>query len=741
MCTLKKIIQKINNEHVIALTLDDGFDYAQYCSEWLANPETENNGRRLIINILENWHKLPEALHEIWTDIIENAGFYPYLEKEKNRNKFKNLSGELRKGLHHSNNIEGKYFHSKQKELLKLLDSDKNIIVSAPTSFGKSLLIEEIVASNRFNNIVIIQPTLALLDETRKKLQKYRSDYKLIVRTSQEFSPEKNIFLFTAERVNEYPDFPHVDFLVIDEFYKLSAKRDDERSASLNVAFHYLINKFNCKFYLLGPNIDGISEGFTEKFNAIFFKTDYSLVDCKSIDCRKKKGLFMYEDWKPILDKKKKEKKLFKLLIDQYASNEQTIIYCSSPNRARQLARGFIDYIMENRITIEPYTPEIITWIKENISHDWSFIDFLKNRVGVHDGALQKHITTSMIDYFNNNELKFLFCTTTIIEGVNTSTKNIVFFDKTKGARKPIDYFDYSNIKGRAGRMMIHYVGKIFNFNTPPKNEQIIIDIPFFEQNPISPEVLIHLKPDEIKDNNTEAYQKISKIPKNERLLIKNNGVNVFGQKSIIDQLRSDISSKHDLIYWTQYPTYEQLIYILTLAWNGLLIEGENRYPITSASALTQNINSYRNNKNINSLVLNKYKYLHSKNPQLTEQQKWDEAIRNSFQIMKHWFQYKVPKWLSVVNSLQKYVCEETGLQSGNYTFFSNQIENDFIRNNLCILSEYGIPNSAIRKLQESIPDDINQDDILDYIQTKKLYDSNVLIEYEKQKLIDNIII
>ncbi|WP_416224429.1 hypothetical protein [Acinetobacter tandoii] len=75
-------------------------------------------------------------------------------------------------------------------------------MVSAPTSFGKSLLIEEIIASNKFKNIVTIQPTLALLDETRQKLKKYEN-YKLIVKTSQNSSLEKgNIYLFTAERVN-----------------------------------------------------------------------------------------------------------------------------------------------------------------------------------------------------------------------------------------------------------------------------------------------------------------------------------------------------------------------------------------------------------------------------------------------------------------------------------------------------------------------------------------------------------
>jgi len=65
--------------------------------------------------------------------------------------------------------------------LLSLLNSDNNIIVSAPTSFGKSLLIEEFVSSKKFKNIIIIQPTLALLDETRKKLRKYDNDYEVVL--------------------------------------------------------------------------------------------------------------------------------------------------------------------------------------------------------------------------------------------------------------------------------------------------------------------------------------------------------------------------------------------------------------------------------------------------------------------------------------------------------------------------------------------------------------------------------
>lgn len=687
--------------------------------------------QRLIVNILDNKEKFDKSLNLVLTDLIEAVGFYPYLIKEDL--KLDSTDSLIRQVYHHSDNLN-KHLHEDQKHLLSLLNSDKNVIVSAPTSFGKSLLIEEFVASNKFQNIIIIQPTLALLDETRRKLKKYDENYKLIVRTSQESSSEKgNIYLFTAERVNEYKDFPHIDFIIIDEFYKLSSKRDDERADSLNNALHYILKTFNSKFYLLGPNIDGISEGFEEKYNAIFYKTKSSLVDVKTVD--------IYTEHKEKFDKPRKFKEykeniLFDLLIDN--NHQQSIVYCSSPSRVRYLSNKFCSYLLSK---IENYTNEeldIIEWIEENISKDWSLIKLLKNRIGIHDGALQKHITTSVIEYFNKGNLDYLFCTTTIIEGVNTSAKNIIFFDKTKGSRTPIDFFDYSNIKGRAGRLMIHYTGVIFNFNPIPPNKQVIVDIPFFEQNPISNEILINLNENEIKDTNSEQYKAIKDIPKDEKEVIKNNGVQVFGQRSIIETLRADINSKYELIAWNNYPKKEQLSYVLGLAWNNLLKPTETVRPMTLNGLITVT-QIYAYNQNIWNLIDNTFTYLKTlkQHQEKNDLEIRDEAIRKSFQILKHWFEYKVPKWLSVIDSLQNFVCLEKGLRSGSYSYFSNLIENDFLRENLTILSEFGIPSSAIRKLEKLIPEKMPQDEVIKLIRNNKLYENSNFIEYEKNKLRD----
>jgi hypothetical protein len=691
--------------------------------------ENEVSAQRLIVNILDNKDKFDKSLNNVLTDLIEAVGFYPYISKENLI--LGSTDSLIRQVYHHSDNLN-KYLHEDQKHLLSLLNSDKNVIVSAPTSFGKSLLIEEFVASNKFKNIIIIQPTLALLDETRRKLKKYDEDYKLIVRTSQESSKEKgNIYLFTAERVNEYNEFPHVDFIIIDEFYKLSSKRDDERADSLNNALHYILKTFNSKFYLLGPNIDGISEGFEERYNAIFYKTKSSLVDVKSVDIyTEHKDKFD----KPIKFKEYKENILFDLLIEN--QHQQSIVYCSSPSRVRYLSSKFCSYLISKTENSTDEELDIIEWINENISKDWSLIKLLQNKIGIHDGALQKHITTSVIDYFNKGDLNYLFCTTTIIEGVNTSAKNIVFFDKTKGNRTPIDFFDYSNIKGRAGRLMIHYTGTIFNFNPVPPNKQVIVDIPFFEQNPISDEVLINLDESEIKDINSEQYKAIKDIPNEEKEVIKSNGVQVFGQRNIIETLRNDIERKHHLMAWSNYPTKEQLSYVLGLAWNNLLKPTETVRPMTLNGLITVT-QIYGYNQSIWNLVNNTFAYLKTlkHNQEKDDLEIMDEAIRQSFQTLKHWFEYKVPKWLSVIDSLQNFVCSEKGIRSGSYSYFSNLIENDFLRENLTILAEFGIPSSAIRKLEKLIPESMPQDEVIKSIRQNRLYENSNFIEYERNKL------
>lgn len=714
-------------------TYDGSFNMAMQCADWLNSNKIENKerARQQIIHVLDRWKDVPDETYPIWTDIIESIGFYPYLNKNVDTMQMTSFADIFRKQSFLSDYLPGIYLHKEQKKLSEYIREGKNVVASAPTSFGKSLLIEEIVASHKYRNIVVIQPTLALLDETRIKLKKYKNFYKIIVRTSQETSAVKgNLFLLTAERVMEYEDLPHIDFLIIDEFYKISGRRDDERSEVLNNAFLKITGKYHPQFYFLGPNIDRVTERFLQKYNAIFYKSHYSLVDCDVIN----KIVPVKSE-----DKKVKCRRLYELL--ESLGNEQTLIYCASPLKARKLAREFLSFLKDKGWEKKnPHLP-LIEWIRENISGNWNLAEELAYGIGFHDGSLQKHIASSIIQYFNEKQLRYIFCTSTIIEGVNTSAKNVVIFDGTKG-KKAIDFFDYNNIKGRSGRLMEHYVGKVYNFVEPPDKTSIEIDIPFIDQNPIKDEILINLDKKDVLPEHKDRYDQLVHIEPGLLNIIRKNGVSVTAQKRIYEELQNILQTKEKKkILWAQLPDKETIRYILTLAEKSGLISIDH-HGVKSVKQLAYFLSDYMVNHDIMKFIEDNVskKISELKRKKATAEVKcnyYDNAIEEIFHMYRHWFQFTVPKVFRVVDSLQRYACQEMGLNAGSYSYFVQQLENDFIPENLAILAEYGVPTSAIRKIAPMISSEYIEDSILEYIRKNKDLIYSSLLRYEREK-IDN---
>lgn len=742
-----ELIVKLKN-HILLID-DECFELACEISRLLnSNDEsTKQDGRNLIIRLLDNWDYISESYRAVFTDLISAAGFYPYLNKMGLSSS--DLDDEIRMEHHRSPNLVDRYFHSEQKKLADLIERKVNVIVSAPTSFGKSMLIEEIIASAKYQNIVIIQPTLALLDETRRKLKKYSEHYKVIVKTSQPFCEDKgNIFLLTAERVLEYPNMPRIDLLILDEFYKLSSKRGDNRNNILNTAFIRIMSNPNCRFYMLGPNIDAIPDGFVEKYNAVFYKTYFSMVITETED--------QYDSVRTKAGGKVSEEDLFNILD---TLKEQTLIYCSSPKTARNLAFAYCEHLIANGETAQPNLP-LIDWINNNLSYRWSLAKCLQYKIAVHDGAMPKHITSSTIQYFNNKQITYLFCTNTIIEGVNTSAKNVIYYDNKIGTKK-IDYFDYSNIKGRAGRMMEHYVGKVINLHKPPEKVQTTVDFPFFDQNPIASEVLVNLDESEVKNinDNVQRYRKFREKDKDLQELLVRNAVTIEGQETILKQLFADLAipSKRRLIIWSKIDRslYDRLQYIFELCWDNLSTEDERKsfgakgwvvnkivgscYQSTINELIEREL-EYRAQKLAKEKNVLFYSIDHMFKMFPTEmQERTDNIIEDMFALQKNWLQYRAPKWINVVDSLQKYATEKLGLSSGDYSYVAEMIENEFVQSNFRILLEFGIPKSAVQKIQLIFDSygfnskNMTEDDVLSLITSKKDFLKKYLSIYEME--------
>jgi superfamily II DNA/RNA helicase len=767
------------------LDLKTVFELSKTCSKLLGNKETEHMGRDLVIRALDVWDKIPKAAHPLWNDIIEAAGLYPYTKVDK-------LQGTalLRQEFHRSDFLKDKFLHSEQMGLSHILhNSEQSLIVSAPTSFGKSLLIEELVASKKYKNIVVIQPTLALLDETRKKLQKYSREYNIVVATTQSFDPDRrNLFLFTGERVVEYPEFPPVDFFVVDEFYKLSMDRDDERATSLNEAVYRLL-KMTQRFYMLGPNIKSISEGFSSTYDAHWEKTSYATV---AVDIEKLFERFSddtdYHTFVP-LDKEKVSKievddslwnqlfigsaeteiflkkdahKIIGALSSEYKStktklnniyknakeqgelfnllltlDEPTLIYCSSPIKTFQVVSRFISFLKKRGVDdLKLPDPDtvIIDWINENIDKNWIMTRALEYSIGIHNGIIPRHLSSSIVDSFNNGKIRYLFCTSTLIEGVNTSAKNVVLLDRMKG-QKPIDYFDFKNISGRTGRMNQHFVGRVFQFHKEPKQVEIEVDIPLFTQINAPVELLVQIDPKDIRQVAESKLDKFKELePAVQDLVRKNKGVPIDGQLRILEILEQDFDSIYESLNWKCVPKYQQLKYIAELGWVHLLQKGESKGGLRSAAQLATFTLQYCQHKSVRALISmnNNSEYWKKEIP--NDDERLQYIINTTLQATQHWFNYKLPKLLAVVSELQKYVCEKRGVEPGDYSALAGMIENNFIPQHLAILSEYGIPSSAISKISTKITQELSLEDIVKRLKNINPNDIG-LLPYEARKI------
>lgn len=222
----------------------------------------ETTARDELIKVLAHCEKEHIPYDPLINHLIRETGLYPYMKLEnagwQDRYLFEafkvDIGGDVPATLHRD-----------QSALLRSLLDGQNLAISAPTSFGKSFVIDSFIAIKRPLNVVIIVPTIALADETRRRLHRKFSDAYKIITTADVQLGEKNILIFPQERAIGYVDkLPALDILIIDEFYKASKKFDKERAPSLIKAIMQLSEKA-AQRYFLAPNISELKKACLRK--------------------------------------------------------------------------------------------------------------------------------------------------------------------------------------------------------------------------------------------------------------------------------------------------------------------------------------------------------------------------------------------------------------------------------------------------------------------------------------------
>jgi hypothetical protein len=510
----------------------------------------------------------------------------------------------------------------------------------------------------------------------------------------------------TQERVLKEDVDENIDLFVIDEFYKLSpARGEDDRSALLNQVVYRLVKKVR-QFYMLGPNVLGVSPDLGRRVKYRTFLEPYRTVVSELHDVPGESDEFD------------------RLISLCKTLDDSTLIFCRSPVRATAVAKHLVEAGLGEE---SPGCREAAEWVANHYHSEWHFAKALRQGIGVHHGRIPRALAQFAVRAFNDDEIKILVCTSTLIEGVNTKAKNIVIFDNEIN-RAPIDLFTFNNIRGRAGRMQQHFVGHVYLFHPQPQEQLPVVDMPIFTQSDDAPEsLLMQIDEDELTAASSNRLQRFFSQEVVEYATLKSNiGLDPQRQLDMAREIRDNLVDFISILQWSGFPTYPQLQGICNLLWRHFEGPRLGSGSVRSPSQLTYLINGLRAAPTVSTMIQSQTQNL----------QDPDTAVQQVLDFLRLWANFHFPRLLRALDKIQQDLFRRAGVRPGEYEYFANRVENYFLDPAIVALDEYGIPLEVARKLQPLLVTDGDLDATLEKLRTLNLERTN-LTRFEKKLVTD----
>jgi superfamily II DNA/RNA helicase len=585
-----------------------------------------------------------------------------------------------------------------QKEVFDLFQKDRRLIVSAPTSFGKTRIVREIISSNDYRKIALIMPTVSLLSEQYQDIKKNIEGYTIVKSSKVKINEdEKYILVLTPERMSafldENPTFK-IDFFVMDEIYKTDYKLNDDRYKVFSDIL-YRLSKQNTHFYLIGPYISDFSEKFREKFRVTFKKFELEIVqkDYYKLDKTKNKGAHIIENGsvKIIGDPYKNLHRI----ISQKTIDGKFLIYRYQKKLVEETAKKLALPWSE-----KPYNEELVDYLSQSVSADWDLISCIKKGIAFHHGAMPRHIQDLIVDEFNDSSptgINYLFCTTSLTEGINSAAKNVVIYDKKIGRGETLGTLDRKNIEGRAGRFMQHFIGRVFYLETDEKeDEESIVEIEYLDKPRPAIESLLQLDSEDIPEDRSGIHSdfitQIEKLRIPESLIKSNRFVSVDGQISLIQHLRRNSSQYY---FGDQYPEKPVQTAILSTIYDYLFTEndkGRNFGNEVGKSILIQLTNYY-------AYLKPSFRALLESDTIIRQRKEQNSRIRYVFDLCTKYFEFVWPKYIKAFENIYNFTANEKHEKHIKLDMLVAQLEYGTTKPHEIILRDSGLPNEIIGKI------------------------------------------
>jgi len=469
---------KIAVANITSKELTDSLRFADILSR-SEKPDAKNKSYK-IVSLLSESHQKDETFLTFAKPILIRLGNFPalsYLEDSLGvdvTSPREVVFEKIIKETFHAIPNSSHTFTDSQYKIYESLKKNNHFSFSGPTSIGKSFIIKAFIhhlirESNGNDNIALLVPTRALINQAESQIKSEFSQYTQyrvlahpIIPKALKRESNKFIFIFTPERLISYlstTDNPKIDYLFIDEAHKIVSE-SDTRSP---LYYHAILQaeRKSVKLYFASPNIPN-----PDIFLRLFEKSAEESLCVKSspvsqnryfLDLVEKRGVLLSDSESEINLGLEFDSNDLNHWIKKLSSGEKSIIYCNSKSDTIELALQFAETLPAKNIK---EVNEVITLIEQHLHKKYYLIDCLKKGVAFHFGNLPQRIRERIEWLFESKKIDYLFCTSTLLEGVNLPAKNIFILSNAIGLTKFTD-IDFWNLCGRAGRLTKELSGNI----------------------------------------------------------------------------------------------------------------------------------------------------------------------------------------------------------------------------------------------------------------------------------------
>jgi len=388
-----------------------------------------------------------------------------------------------------------------QHALWQSLDKDAVVSVSAPTSAGKSFALQQYLVNalltDKLAFVLYLVPTRALIHQVSDALSSaiahVTSDVLVstIPQTPSELGMERGVFVLTQERAHvllEADKALRFQMVIVDEAQTIG---EGARGILLQVVMERLVRDNSKAQFFLGSPFSGNPDHFSYLFQntiqpvkEVTSPVSQNLIftDIGPVEANKLKLSLGEDDGRPpiqlaelaLAHDVQGDEPTFAYLSYWFGQHSKNLVYSGSPAKCEDIA----DKIRQWKETIagvaQPSNElqEFATLVREHIHKDYQLADMIEHGIAFHYGKMPTLLRKAIEYYFaNNDDMRFLVCTSTLLHGVNLPARNLFILKPSEGDRwltrnaQPMRSPSFWNLAGRAGRLGKDFEGNVFLVN------------------------------------------------------------------------------------------------------------------------------------------------------------------------------------------------------------------------------------------------------------------------------------